>query len=297
MELRNLNTFKVVAELRGFTRAAEVLGYAQSSITMQIQALEEELGTPLFDRLGKKIVLTDAGKRLLPYATELLKLHDQAKAAVGGKEMPSGTLIIGAPESLAAYRLPPIIREYRTRHPHVKIILKPGQCWELRNQVRSGELDLAFLLDQEIDAPDLHTERLVIERMALIAPPDHRLVCKERVTAADLADETILQTESGCSYRRLFEQQLQREAVLPKTMLEFWNIETIKNCVMAGLGLSFLPRITVQKELAAGEFVALNWDDAPSCVVTQMAVHKGKWISPALHAFMTVVHEHSKHWE
>lgn len=96
MELRHLHTFKTVAEVRGFTRAAELLGYAQSSITAQIQFLEEEVGAPLFNRLGKKITLTEAGKRLLPYACEILKLHDSALETTKESGIPSGTIVIGA---------------------------------------------------------------------------------------------------------------------------------------------------------------------------------------------------------
>jgi DNA-binding transcriptional LysR family regulator len=297
MELRQLNTFKVVAEVRGFTRAAEMLGYAQSSVTAQIQGLEEELGTPLFDRLGKKIVLTEAGQRLLPYAQELLKLHDTAKDSLQAEEVPTGTLTIGAPESLAAYRLPAVIQEYRQLYPQVKIILKPGLCYELRNLIRNGDIDVSFLLDAETPAHDLRTETLIVERMSLIAPPDHRLVTKADMVPADLNDETFLHTEPGCSYRGLFERQLQRQRVLPTTNLEFWNLEAIKNCVMCGLGLSYLPRVTVEAELQSGRIAALDWDDSETRVATQMIYHKGKWISPALREFLRVVRKHAAGWQ
>jgi DNA-binding transcriptional LysR family regulator len=254
----------------------ELLGYAQSSVTAQIQSLEEELGTPLFDRLGKKIVLTEAGQRLLPYAQEMLKLQESAKDATKTEIHPSGTLVIGAPESLAAFRLPPVISEYRKLHPQVKIILKPGPCWDLRTEVRHGELDMAFLLGAESLAPDLHIETLIEERMALIAPLDHPLVGRTLVEPADLKDETILHTEPGCSYRALFEKHLHHHGIFPNTDLEFWNIEAIKNCVMCGLGISFLPFVTVQSELNDNKFAGLAWDDTTHRVVTELVYHKAK---------------------
>ncbi|WP_018131442.1 LysR family transcriptional regulator [Effusibacillus pohliae] len=296
MELRQLNTFKVVAEAKGFTRAAELLGYAQSSVTAQIRALEEELGMPLFDRLGKKVVLTDAGRRLLPYAQEMLKLQAAVKELLQAGEVPAGTITVGAVESLAAYRLPSVLQEYKRLYPQVKIILKPGVCWEMRNQVRNGELDLAFTLDAETDAPDLISELLVRERMALIGPPDHHLVGKKRIELIDLAAETLLYTEPGCSYRAQFEQYLLGHGIVQANHLEFWNIEAIKNCVMCGIGIALLPMITVSSELAAQKIALLAWDEAAVQVATQIVYHKAKWLSPALWEFLRIVRKHAETW-
>jgi DNA-binding transcriptional LysR family regulator len=296
VELRHLLTFIVVVEVGSFTRAANQLGYAQSSITAQIQALESELRAPLFDRLGKKIILTDAGQQLLPYAQEITKMHNLAIDAIRSDTTFAGTLTIGAPESLAAFRLPGIIREYKSRYPEVKIILKPGVCWELYDRIRSGELDLAFLLQPEADDRDLHIETLVQEKMALIAPRNHPLVPCEHVEPAHLKDETILHTEPGCTYRILFEQYLNSHGVFSNPNLEFWSIEAIKNCVMSGLGLSFLPLVTVQKEVREGNLMLLSWDDRPQRLATQIAYHKKKWLSPALHEFLFLVRQHAIEW-
>ncbi|MDR3539718.1 MAG: LysR family transcriptional regulator [Desulfosporosinus sp.] len=296
MELRHLFTFIAVVEIGGFTRAATKLGYAQSSVTAQIQALEAELETPLFDRLGKKINLTDAGRRLLPYAHEITKMHNLAKDAIRSDTVLTGTLTIGAPESLAAFRLPGIVRDYKNQYPDVKIILKPGVCWEMPDLIRSGELDLAFLLQPETEDRDLHIETLVHEKMALIAPPGHPLVRYGSVEPAHLKDETILHTEPGCTYRALFEQHLNNHGIFPNPNLEFWSIEAIKNCVMSGLGLSFLPLITVQNEVREGKLMLLAWDDRQQRLTTQIAYHTKKWLSPALREFLLLVRQHAAKW-
>lgn len=297
MELRQLHTFKVVAELRGFTRAAELLGYAQSSVTAQIQSLEEEIGSPLFDRLGKKITLTEAGLRLLPYAQEILKLHTAALDLAKDHEAPSGTLVIGAPESLAAYRLPSVIKEYRQFYPQVKMVLKPGLCWEMRTKVRSGELDLAFLLEPPAAFPDLHTETLVIEKMTLVSSPDHPLASVPKMEPEQLKNETFLHTEPGCSYRSLFEKHLNQMGVYPNSDLEFWNIEAIKNCVICGLGISFLPYITVRRELEEKKLVSLNWGEMSDSVCTQLVYHRSKWLTPAMKEFLSLVQRHANEWK
>ncbi|HBW34965.1 LysR family transcriptional regulator [Desulfosporosinus sp. BICA1-9] len=296
MELRQLFTFIAVVKVGGFTRAANLLGYAQSSVTAQIQALEAELETPLFDRLGKKNILTDAGQRLLPYAQEITKMHNLALDAMRSDTAISGTLTIGAPESLAAFRLPEIIREYKNRYPDVKIILKPGVCWELHDLIRSGELDLAFLLQPETEDRDLYIETLVHEKMALVSPPGHPLVPYEYVEPTHLKDETILHTEPGCTYRTLFEQHLNSHGIFPNPDLEFWSIEAIKNCVMSGLGLSFLPLITVQNEVREGKLMLLAWDDRQQRLATQIAYHRKKWISPALREFLLIVGKYAVEW-
>jgi DNA-binding transcriptional LysR family regulator len=296
MELRQLQTFLMVAEVQGFTKAAEILGYAQSSVTAQIQSLEEELGVPLFERLGKKVILTKAGERLLPYAQEMLKLHSTAKTLIQTDQEPAGTLVIGAPESLAVYRLPAIIQEYRNMYPQVKFILKPGVCWELRNQVRNGQIDLAFLLEPVAQIPDFYVQPLVKERMVLIAPNDHPLVKKERVSPEEIRNETILFTESGCSYRAIFVQHLQRHGIYPDPTLEFWNLEAIKKCVMCGLGISLLPLIAVENELREGKLSILSWDDTEYNVTTQLVYHKDKWITPAFREFLEFVNRHARNW-
>ncbi|RAL26608.1 LysR family transcriptional regulator [Thermoflavimicrobium daqui] len=296
MELRQLYTFKVVAELKGFTKAAEKLGYAQSSVTAQIQALEEELKTPLFDRLGKRIALTEAGKRLLPYALTLLQTHDEAKKVVQAGHEPSGTLIIGAPETLASFRLPEVIQKYKQLYPQVRITLKPGVCWEMRNLLRRGELDVAFLLEPIVEDGDLNIEALVTEQMGLIASTNHPLSTRSKVEIEDLIQETFLQTESGCSYRSIFEGYLCENGIKVDSDLEFWSIEAIKNCVYAGLGIAYLPLVTCMKEVMEGKLTLLNWGDTIEPVVTQLAYHKHKWMTPALKAWNKLVREYAVSW-
>ncbi len=297
MESRHLFTFLTVVETGSFTAAARKLDYAQSSVTAQIQALEQELGTPLFDRIHKRILLTDAGRRLQPYAQEIARMHNLAREAIGATgDQLGGVLHIGAPESLAAFRLPPIIKEFRQLYPAVQIILKPGGCNELQELLRRGELDIVFLLQERIEDYELKIDLLVEEKMALVAPPDHKLTELSVVEPSHLREQTILNTESGCSYRVLFEKVLNRHGIFLDPSIEFWSNEAIKQCTMAGLGLAFLPFITVQHELEEGKMVALNWDDTDQRVSTYISYHTKKWQSPAQSRFIEMAHKHAEHW-
>lgn len=289
MELKYFHTFRTVVRELSFSRAAEILNYAQSSVSAHIQALEDELGVPLFDRLGKRVTLTDAGRRMVPAAEKILALVEETRKTVPGCEVPTGTLTIGAHESQCAYRLPPVLREFRFRYPEVQLIFQPiVSDGYLRVLLGQGLLDVAFMLEPSAQSEGLVVEPLVEEPILVLTHPDHPLTRLPRVMPSDLHGETILSTEQGCSYRRMFEQSLVASGVHPGTMIEFASVEGIKQCVAAGLGIAVLPEITVTKEIAQGQIKALTWKGPDFPVVTQLAWHKDKWISPALKAFLDV---------
>lgn len=291
MELRQLATFRTVATTLSFTRAAGLLGYVQSSVTAQIQALEEELGVALFDRLGKRVTLTEPGRRLLRYAERMLALAEEARAAVTGDDDPAGTVTISAYESLCTYRLPSVLLRLRERHPRVRLLLKPSPWADLRQGVQEGTLDAAFVLEEQILPAGLVGETLVREPLLVVARPDHPLARAQRVTPADLAGENALLTEVGCSYRLRFERSLAAAGVHLGTALEFSSVEAIKQCVMAGMGVAVLPEITVRSEIAQGRLAALAWSEPGYTIATQLIYHKEKWISPALAAFLDTARE------
>src|SRR5262249_35653681 len=141
MELRHLHTFRTVARLRGFRRAAEALGYVQANVTAHVQALEAELGVRLFDRLGRRIALTDAGEQLLVYAEQLLTISQEAQAAVArqeGAEGARGSLTISASETFCIYRLPAVMRRFQDCHPRFQLVFRPLPYPELRRGVAEG---------------------------------------------------------------------------------------------------------------------------------------------------------------
>ncbi|MFD0693166.1 LysR family transcriptional regulator [Paenibacillus sp. GCM10027628] len=296
MELRHLVTFKTIFDLGGFTKAAESLGYAQSTVTTHIQALEDEVGAPLFDRLGKKVLLTQTGEQLMPYAIEMLKLYANAKNISANSHVPAGTLTIAAPESLTIYRLPPIIKEFIHLYPRVQLILKPSYSnTEALRLLRNGEYDMVFLLDEEWAEPDLYVENLVHEHLVLIAPPNlHPYPWLQLLEA--IPNSTFLSTQQGCSYRKLFDYYLQEQGVAPKTSLEFWSIEAIKQSVMCGLGLSILPSFSVAEEVKEGKMAGTVWEQSNK-VFTLLAFHKNKWQSSAFQMFLQLVRKHSAVWK
>jgi DNA-binding transcriptional LysR family regulator len=292
LELQQLKTFTTIAKLGSFTKAAELLDYAQSSISTQIRSLENELETKLFERLGREVCLTEEGKRLLVYAEQLLKLAAEAKDSLRGDNVPQGTLTIGAPESLSVFKLPALLQAYKECFPKVKLVLKLGICNDIHSWVRKNIVDIGFLITTPITPSDLIVEKLSHEPMTLISCKSHPLANKGYCTPEDIVGEDLIQIEeSDCSYRTIFEAQLAKAGVHPGSVFEFGSVESTKKCVISGLGISVLPEIAVQQEIEAGQLKDLGWTGPDFNIYTQMIYHKNKWLSPALTAFIQLTKE------
>lgn len=289
MEIKHLQTFLTAARTLNFTQTAKILDYAQSSITAQIKSLEDELGTTLFERLGKRIYLTKAGIDLTHYAEKIIRLDDEMRHVVTESSERNTFLTIGAQESQCTYRLPGILREFKLLHPQVELIFKPVHTSEIaKNLLQTDHLDLAFITDIRRDMSTIHTETLLEEDLVLVVSPTHQLNKTEKLTLEEIAQETMLLTEKGCSYRTQFENKLQMEGIYPRHIIEFGSIEAIKQCVIAALGISLLPRMVVSKELISGSLIELPIPLGLNSIYTELAWHKDKNIPFYLDDFIQI---------
>jgi DNA-binding transcriptional LysR family regulator len=291
MEIRQLKTFRAVAQLLSFNQAARQLHYAQSSISAQIQSLEEELGVQLFDRLGRRIMLTEAGESLLNYAEKILDLADETRSEVTGEKELKGSLTIRIPETLSVHRLPLVIKQFRSRFPKVRLRFTTCTHEGLQKDLRKGITDIAFLLTESFHAANLEIEVLGIETLVLVAHPNHPLVNQPVVRTRDLEGETLLFSKLDCSYRKTLEGVLKSEKVRYDTAIEFNGVEAIKQCVIAGVGITILPEITVAEDISQGRLSALPWAEGELEVATLMIWYRDRWLSPTLSAFMKTVRE------
>ncbi|WP_206503422.1 LysR family transcriptional regulator [Streptomyces chrestomyceticus] len=293
MELKHLTTFLAVARHLSFTRAAQELGYVQSSVTAQIKALEKDLGTRLFERLGRRVTLTEAGRELRGHARRMLAYADEARDAVRGAGDPAqvrGTLHIAAPETLCAYRLPPVLRALQDRFPRLRVVFGPDSRTTLLANLRDGALDAGFLLEESVRDPVAHAERLTDEPMALIAHSGHPLARRTRVRTADLATQTLLLMDHTCAQRDLMDRELRSAGVRPAVM-EFLSVEALKRCAAAGLGVALLPAVAVADEVARGEVAVLPWTCRPALGV-HLVRHKDRSPTAALTALAGIAREH-----
>jgi DNA-binding transcriptional LysR family regulator len=290
VDLRTLHTFGVAARTLSFTQTAATLGYAQSSVTAQMKALEESLGVPLFDRIGNRLQLTGPGVRLVAYADRLLTLAEEAKASVRSDEA-RGALAITAAETVCTYLLPPLLRRFTDAFPAVELRFVPLSVREFKRALMDGTVDVAFILEESFPRGSLRVEPLRDEPLAVVTHPSHPLAARPAVTARDLIGETLLLTELGCSYRNRFERSLINAGAHPGSRMEFHSIEAIKKCVEAGLGVAALPRVAVAAEVAAGRLTELAWRDLELGMKTHLAWSDGRWSSPALRAFVAMARE------
>jgi DNA-binding transcriptional LysR family regulator len=287
VEIRQLRSFLTVARLLSFNKAADRLNYAQSSISAQIQGLEAELDVQLFDRLGRRVQLTETGTQLLHYANKILDLVDEANSEIAGDKEPQGALTIRIPETFGVHRLPQVIKEFLALFPRVRLNFITCAVEGLEKDLRKGLIDLAFLLADSVKTVDLLVETLGFESVVLVGSPTHPLASKKAIRTRDLAGEMILLSKVDCSYRRIFEQVLDQQTV-PVSKVETYSVEVIKRSVMEGVGLTVLPEIAVAEEVAQGTLVVLPWDEAAIEVATLMIWYRDKWLSPSLRAFMAV---------
>src|ERR687893_2681226 len=197
MELRQVETFRAVAEELSFSQAAAKLGYVQSSVSTQVAGLERELGAPLFDRLGRKIALTDTGEVMLAYSRRLLALAAETKEAVAdasaGSGALTGSLTVSAPETLLTYRLPKLLALFHERHPRVRLSVRPSAVGRLvgsaRRALEEGRVDVAFVLDEQlverVRPAGLAVETMIAEEVSVIAPISHVLASAPAVLPQD----------------------------------------------------------------------------------------------------------------
>jgi DNA-binding transcriptional LysR family regulator len=289
MELRDLKTFVAVAGLLSFHRAGEALHAAQSTVSARIATIEADLGVKLFERLGRRVVLTEAGERLLDYARKILDLEDEARAWVSGEAEARGSLTVRVPESLCAYRMSGVIRHFRERFPNVRLSFTACTMEGLDKDLRQGVTDLAFLMVDSIRAGDLTVEALGVERLVLVSSPGHRLAGQASVGPEDLRDETLVLSKADCSYRKMFEGLLSEKGVATAAGVEFSSAAALRGCIMDGVGISILPELAVRHDVSAGRLAVLHWADGELETAVLMVRHKDKWLSPPLAAFMDMV--------
>ena len=193
MELRTINTFLHIAELHSFSRAARELGYSQSAVSAQVAQLEAELETPLFDRVGKTVRLTDAGQTFLTYARSLLATAEQAKAALQPARQVSGTLRVALADSVCSTFLPDLLQRYHALCPQVELVLRTATDDEMLQMLGSNQIDLAYTLDKPLLQPSFVLAVDEPEPICVVAPAGHPLAGQAEVTLQELLPEYIVQ--------------------------------------------------------------------------------------------------------
>lgn len=289
MELKNLRTFQAVVDRGSYQRAAEALGYTQSTVTIHIQQLEEELGLPLFQRTGRRMVLTQTGERFLPQARELLLAADRlAQIGQEGRE-PSGVLRVDMAETLLCYQVQPVIQKFRRLAPQVRLVIRSRNCLDIAENVRSGACDLGVGYDMDWSRDVLEVEPMGAYEVILLAAP--QFAHRDFTTPGQRKPVSLVTDEPDSIFRRRLEDYLRERDITLDATLELWSIETIKRCVMSDLGFTYLPRFAAREELGRGLLLELEAPVSGVRFPALCARHKRRWVTPAMELFMDLLRE------
>ncbi len=294
MDTRLLRTFLTLARTSSFTAAAAELQYAQSTVTVQIRTLEKVLSIQLFDRLARGVALTEAGRRLLDGAESVLEAESRLFATAAEDGPIVGRVAVGAGETLCSAHLPSVIAALRHTHPDVDVHLQPCGTADAVEKLRAGQLDIALLLEEQVDLPDIVATRIAYQPLVLLCAPDHPLAGRARpATWEELAREKFFLHEEGCSYSDQLARRLLAVPGAQPRLTRFGSIEAARSCTAAGLGLTVLPRANVEDALRGGRLAVAAGPLLPNIPV-YLARHGRRWVSRANHA---VAHEVMKHFQ
>jgi DNA-binding transcriptional LysR family regulator len=288
--LRQLRTFAEVARRQSFTAAAKALHLTQPAVSMQMRQLEDAAGLPLVEQLGRRIHLTDAGRELLPYAGGIADLLREAEDAMNALQGIGGGELSIAVTSTAKYFAPRLLAEFRRRHAEVRLRLAVSNRESVVRALTDNTVDLAVMgrpprgLDTEAAAFANHP-------ISVIAAPDHPLAGRRRLPLEALAGETFIIRERGSGTRAAMEHVFAERAFRARETLEMSSNETIKQAVMAGMGIAFLSTHTIGLELRAGRLVLLAVSGLPVMREWYVIHRRGKRLSPAAQAFKSFLLE------
>ena len=248
MEMRQLRYFLAIAQHRTFTRAAEAVHISQPSLSVQIMALEDELGTPLFDRLGRQVALTGAGRILFDHAERVVRELDQAAALI--RELSgahSGTLAVGTLSTVNSYLMPPLVCQFKERFPNVHLRIEASPSSDIEEQLAANRLDLGLCL-LPVAHDHLVSTRLFDETLVLVAPSDMPLPSR-RMRMRELAKLPLVLMPADYCLRKMIEAECAEAGIRPQVSVEMSSPEGILEAVKQGAGLTILPELYVRHRL------------------------------------------------
>lgn len=286
MDLRTLQIFIEVAEQNSFTRAGEKLGYSQPTVSFQIRQLEQELGVPLFDRIGHTVSLTDAGREALDYAQRICNLSREMTDGNLKDRPVSGVIRLGMADSLCDPLIARDFGRFRQQYPQIDLHIYNAGTGELFRMLDHNEADLICTMDSRV----FDTSYVTAEEEAIgahfVVSARNPLAYQEQVTVQQLLEQPFLLTEKGMSYRRLMDEKLAAQSLAVRPVLETARADIICSLVAQDMGLSFLPDYVTEADVQAGRLVRLNVPLFQVTVWKQVLYRRDKWLSPQMKAMI-----------
>lgn len=284
MNIQYLKTFKTITESQSFAQAAEKLGYTRSTITFQIRQVENEIGCKLFEKIGRKMFLTQRGQEILPYVDSILLNYQQITSTSGH---PEGKVRISVVESYLNFRFPLVIRKIRKSFPEVELSIRTMPCPNMYDAIRNGEIDLALHYDTLGADPAIHTERIHDYPLVLFestgADSPFRFHSNQRIAFIDLEEDGF--------YQHCLDHVLEENPGSALNPIVMGSVSSLIECVKSGLGIAVLPSFAIEKELDAGTARIIPAALQADSVAIAISYHQNKWLSPAIRAVLQVIQE------
>ena len=291
MELRNLITFIYVAELGSFTRAAEQLGYSQSTVSFQIKQLEEELGCLLFERINHTITLTERGHDLVSYAHQVRALTDTYKESLTKEEECRGNIHIVTPDSVCEEMLYSHYIDFHSKYPNISIKFTTADTQIMFDMLDHNEADAIITLDSHSYRKDYIIAKETQLSMHFVANVSSKFRGKQGLRMKDIVGEPFILTEPGQGYRRVFDKELAKKSLEITPILEIGRTDIITHILARGDMISYLPDFVTKELVDAGKLCYLDVVDMSIDIWKQLIYHKNKWMSKSLKAFINYIKE------
>lgn len=286
MDLKNLQTFIMVAELGSFTKAAEKLGYSQSTVSFQIKQLETELNTQLFERINHTVALTERGRESLKYAHEIGKLTRKMGEESESASHVQGHVRVAMSDSLCSHLLGEKLLDFWRQYPGITLQVINTGTEEMFRLLDHNEADFVFTLDSHI----YNAEYVIVQEekvgMHFVTGMENPLRRRKKVPLQELICQPFILTEKGMSYRRLMDERLAALSMEVQPILEVGNTDVICRLVEQGAGISFLPDYATEQSVAEGRMSYLDTQELPVEVWRQILYHRDKWVSPQMQKVM-----------
>lgn len=286
MNLDRLRVFHAVAKMRSFTRASEVLFLTQPGISKHIKLLEDYYGTRLFDRLGKKVTLTQAGEILYETTREIFTSIDEAQIKIDDMEgLLTGQLNVGASFTIGIYIVPGFLAKFSHQYPNVRISLDISLSQQVEKKVKDNRLDVGFVGSPPADER-LISDKILTDELLVVIPSNHKWSNRKNIQPEELIEQPFILSSRGSGTRQIIQDRLAKKGVVLKNRIQFGNTEAVKKAVESGIGISILSRYVVSRELEAGTVKTIRLSGTNLKRGIFLIYHKDKYLPNIVKSFM-----------
>ena len=291
MEIRNLLTFVQVAELNSFTRAAEALGYSQSTVSFQIKQLEDELSCLLFERINHTITLTERGTELLDYAQRIVRMTDEFNQSLNAEKPLRGVIHVLSPSSLCERMMKNSYSDFHIKYPDVSLKFTSADTLDMMKMLDRNEADVMLTLDTHTYKRDYVIAKEEPIGMHFVTGASSRYAREGVLSLAEIASFPLILTEKNAGYRRPLDKMFAEKSIYAEPILELERTDVIAELLEEGIGVSFLPDFVTRDGVREGKLKYLECKEEMPVIWKQLIYHRNKWISRSLASFIEFIKE------